>query len=346
LQRSHPLVTKSNMKRGLILSILLLFPVFASADISLISEINLPDGSKAPLDNVIKHFIKVVNKNKESLNKSKDFEIGQYFKEYHRALFQSNPDIQGELPNSIYKELIPRYYNLAVGAGDEDYFSRFNFLLYQAEKLGVDILPEFHDMKDHLLLSGMTFRLRVEDVSAYNINNLIQLLSDKEKGFDLIIASLDYYQFNIQYAKNPEEMGYRFSELFQFLLRKYSLDIEREHKILSMSLSVNDPKIMPWYRKAKVDLNFPLYKSTSIFCYYTLVSLQRHIEMPYFFTKEQVFEGIKIFLSFGANFEALCVRGSLRENLIEAQAKDKAYAPLIDEVFRLETEVLPIFEML
>ncbi|MEC9282487.1 MAG: hypothetical protein VX642_07230 [Bdellovibrionota bacterium] len=331
------------MKRGLILSILLMFPAFALADVALFTEVKLPDGSKAPLNSVIKHFIKVVNSNKEDLNQSRDFEIGQYFKEYHRALFKSNPDIQGELPNSIYQDLIPRFYSLAVGAGDDDYFSRFNFILYQAEKIGVDMKAEFSQMRDQLLLLGMTYRLRNEDVSAYNISNLIQLLDDKTKGFDLIVASLDFYQFNIQYAERPEEMGYRFSELFELLLRKYSLNLDREHKILSMALSINDSKIMPWYRKAKVDLNFPLYQSNSIFCYYTLVNLQRHLEMPEFFTKEQIFHGIKIFLSFGASFDALCSRGSLRDNLSELKTKYKT--PLIEELLRLETEVLPISEM-
>lgn len=345
MQRSSPLVTNPPMKRGLILAILLYFPAFAMADIPLITEINLPDGTKAPLNAVVKHFIKVINKQKNNLANSQDYEIGQYFKEYHRALFQSNPDIRGELPNSIYQNLIPRYYSLALGAGDQDYFDRFNYLLFQAEKIGVDMKEEFQQMKDQLLLLGMTYRLRDRDVSAYNIDNLIRLLNDKEKGFDLILTSLDFYQFNIQYSTEPETMGYRFSELFEYLFRRYPLDSEREHKILSMALSINDPKIMPWYRKAKVDLNFPLYQNSSIFCYYTLVNLQRHIEMPNFFTKQQVFDGIKIFLRFGANFEAICGRGSLRDNLSELQSKGEKYKTLINDLLKLEREVLPISEM-
>ena len=311
----------------------------ASAELlPLFTEINLPDGRKENLQVAVDQIRELAFQFSDAINQGEHFAVNNLIEEYQKTLVQLNPEIAGNLPSSIYKGVLEQSHSFIISRATKSYRDTFLFLIYHAENWGAELPQELPKWNDDIIVHSVSFEAETLKFTAYNIDKEIHQLHDKNRAFDVILNILHVYQFRYYYVDDKLSLGNKFSQLLKDLTYNYSLDKDRENKILQLSYTMKDPKILAWYKTAKIQLNVPLQRGPSLFCFNTLGMLSQYKDDSSSITKENIKDRVRQFLNFGASFKASCGTQRLDTQLIDLKNQHRSLEIIIEELLSLSED--------
>ncbi|MFK8137627.1 MAG: hypothetical protein AB8E15_04620 [Bdellovibrionales bacterium] len=292
-----------------------------SEELSVFSELSLPDGTKTSLGELVQELNLSLIEFSSEIESNHPIKAENFFEEYMTALERNNPAFKGQFRKYIFPQLLLNLFSYTQNQALKDLYNTFFFVVEINKKHKLELPTNFSNMKDDIIIQSIFFRAEKQLINNSNIDSYVDRLSKDFSKQQAFLGSLAVYQALFSTSidfEQKEKAGFLFSGLLRKYLREFNLKKENYEELFRLNSSVAEPEFFQFYLDAGMDFNEPIFQQTSLLCFNVFNSIEKFVKIPDLELKEAL-NNFYFMISFGGSLDSLCLDRSLKVLIQEKQ---------------------------